>query len=78
MLADIAAASGGAYVRSGAGEFGLEYLYEHEISRMEKREIESRIERSYYDRYQWPLGIALLLLLIETLLSTRRLLRDKV
>jgi len=71
-LQEVAAAAGGAYVRSSGAELGLDYLYREQLSHMEKREIESRVERSYHDQFQWPLGIAVILLLVETFLPWRR------
>ncbi|MBF0569914.1 MAG: VWA domain-containing protein, partial [Candidatus Omnitrophica bacterium] len=72
LLKEIAAATGGAYVRSSGAEFGLDYLYENELAKMERRDIESRIEQKYYDRFQIPLAIAFIFLLAETMLLTRK------
>ncbi|MBF0386353.1 MAG: VWA domain-containing protein [Candidatus Omnitrophica bacterium] len=72
MLKELAAVTGGAYVRSGGAEFGLDYLYENQLSRLEKRNIESRVEKKYHEHFGVPLAIALLFLLAETLLSARR------
>ncbi len=72
MLKEIAAAAGGAYVRSSGTEFGLDYLYETQLSRLEKRSIESRVEKKYHEHYEIPLVLALGFLLVETVLSLRR------
>ncbi len=72
MLKEIAAASGGAYVRSSGVEFGLDYLYDSQLEHLEKRNIESRVEKKYSEQFQIPLGIALIFLLAETLVSRRR------
>ena len=72
ILKEIAAASGGAYVRSSGAEFGLDYLYESQLSRLERRNIESRVEKKYHERFEFPLGLALVCLLAQTLLSGRR------
>jgi Ca-activated chloride channel homolog len=72
LLKEIAAKTGGAYIRASGAEFGLEYLYDNELSKLEKREIESQIEKRYFDRFQYPLALALFLLLAETLLVTRK------
>ncbi len=71
-LKEVAAAAGGAYVHSSGAELGLDYLYREQLSHMEKREIESRVERSYHEQFQWPLGLAVIFLLIETFLPWRR------
>ncbi len=72
LLKEVAAITGGAYVRSSGGELGLDYIYDHYLARMEKRDIESRMEQRYHERFQFPLFVAFLLLLIETRLSSRR------
>lgn len=72
LLQKIALATGGSYVRAGATEFGLNVLYNERISKMEKRELETKIKKRYYERYQIPLAIALLLLLIEPFISERK------
>ncbi|MBF0123026.1 MAG: VWA domain-containing protein [Candidatus Omnitrophica bacterium] len=72
LLQEIAATTGGAYVRSSGAEFGLDYLYDKQISRMERRDVESKIEKKYFDRFQIPLAIALIFLLAETMLVARK------
>ena len=72
LLQEIAATTGGAYVRSSGAEFGLDYLYDKHISKMERRDIESKIEKKYFDRFQIPLAIAFLFLLAETLMVARK------
>ncbi len=39
---------------------------------MEKRELASTLERRFEHRFQWPLVLAFLLLLIEPLIGERR------
>ena len=72
MLKEIAAVTGGAYVRSSGAELGLDYIYENYLSRLEKRDIESKMEQRYYERFQVPLFLAFLLLVLESRLSARR------
>ncbi|MBF0594397.1 MAG: VWA domain-containing protein [Candidatus Omnitrophica bacterium] len=72
LLKELAATTGGAYVRSGGAEFGLDYLYENQLSHLEKRNIESRVEKKYHDHFEYPLLLALLCLLAETVISSRR------
>jgi Ca-activated chloride channel family protein len=71
-LQKIATTSGGAYVHATSGDFGLDTVYNDFISKMEKRELQSTMERRYEDRFQVPLLIALLLLVIEPLIGDRR------
>jgi len=72
LLQTIALATGGVYVRASGSQFGLDLLYEREISNFEKREFQSKIERRYFERFQIPLAIAFILLIIEILVLTRK------
>lgn len=72
VLQDIALATGGSYVKATATEFGLDLIYEEKLSKMEKREVENKMIRKYYERYQIPLAIALLLLCIEPYIRERK------
>ncbi len=70
-LERIAEETGGAYVRAGGASLGLDELFREHIAPMERREIESAIERRYEDRFQVPLAVALLLLATEMLVADR-------
>jgi len=72
LLQQIAYVTGGAYVRSGGAEFGLDYLYDRQLSKLKKHDAEEKMARQYDERFQWPLTVAFILLLAETLISTRR------
>ena len=70
LLQQIASATGGAYVRSSGAQFGLDYIYEDYLSKLEKREIEQKMEKKYHERFQIPLAIALLILCVEMVFTT--------
>jgi Ca-activated chloride channel family protein len=72
LLQRIAYETGGAYVRSSGAEFGLDYIYQQHLSRLEKREIEDKMQKKYYERFQFPLALALIFLLTGTFINTRR------
>ncbi len=72
LLQKIALETGGVYVRASGAEFGLDLIYDQELSKLEKREIESKMEKKYHEHFQIPLGLAILLLIVETCLSTRK------
>lgn len=72
LLNEIAAKTGGTYVRSSGAESGLDYLYDVELSRLERRDIESDVEKKYTDRFQWLLLIAVIGLIVESAVTTRR------
>jgi Ca-activated chloride channel homolog len=70
-LEAIATATGGRYFRSTPEGLELHRVYE-EISRMDQRTLSGRTLTAYEERYQIPLGAAILLLLIEAALGERR------
>ena len=45
LLQKIALATGGAYVRASGAQFGLDLIYDRELSKIEKREIENKVEK---------------------------------
>jgi len=69
LLQDLALSTNGIYIRASGAESGLDTVYDRELSRLEKREIESSMEKKYHDRFQYPLTLALLLLVVETCLT---------
>lgn len=71
-LQKIALTTGGSYVHATLTEFGLDLLYEEKLSKMEKRELEGKMVKNYEERFQIPLGIALVLLLLEMAIGERR------
>jgi len=71
LLQQIALTTGGIYVQASGLQFGLDLIYEKELSKAGKREIASKMEKRYHERFQIPLALALVLLLIETTLPTR-------
>jgi Ca-activated chloride channel family protein len=72
LLTDIALTTDGAYVRATGAEFGLDTIYERNISKLEKREFENKMDKRYFERFQFPLAIATVLLLFETCIGTRK------
>jgi len=72
LLTQIALTTEGIYVKATGLQFGLDFIYEQYLSKNAKREIESKMEKKYHERFQYPLAIALILLLIESCLSTRK------
>ena len=71
LLKRIAIATGGSYVRATQGEFGLTLLYDRSISKLEKRDLESKMKRQYHEHFQVLLAIAGILLFIGPLISER-------
>lgn len=73
LLREISLMTGGLYVKSVGAQFGLDVIYERELSKLQKREFESKMEKRYFERFQFPLSIAFILLLIESCLFTRKI-----
>jgi len=65
ILERIAFETGGFYVRSAPGDFGLERVYQQGIAQLQREERDSRMSKTWTERFQWPLGFALMLLIIE-------------
>ncbi|MFH0952766.1 MAG: VWA domain-containing protein [Verrucomicrobiota bacterium] len=71
VMERLAVATGGAYVRSAPGDFGLDRIFDQGIAHLKRDEQESRMTKAYEDRFVWFLGLAFLALAIEALLSER-------
>ena len=69
ILRQIAEIGAGLYVRASNSNVGLDKIYE-DINKTEKSEIESNVFTDYDDQFQWFVGAAILLLIIEILLSS--------
>ncbi len=72
LLQQIAYITGGAYIRSGGTEFGLDYLYDRQLSKLKKHDAEAKMARLYDERFQWPLTLAFVLLLAEAVFLNRK------
>jgi Ca-activated chloride channel homolog len=70
-LAQIAVNTGGRYFRASASESELDAIYD-EISKQEKKELESRLYQNFEDRFQYPLAMAMAFLIAELWMSERR------
>jgi Ca-activated chloride channel family protein len=70
-LERIAVDTGGVYLRAAGAGLGLPELYRDHIATLDKRELESTLERRYELRYQLPLGLGFLLLVMERLIGDR-------
>lgn len=70
-LRQIAEQTGGIYVPLGASGEGLEKIYQQKLSIIPKEELAERKQKVPLERFEWPLALALCLLLIEYLTNTR-------
>ena len=71
MLKEIAAAGSGKYIRASNAGTGLDIIMD-ELDNMEKAEYGTKMFSDYEDRFQYPLALGLLLLIIEFFISEKR------
>ncbi len=76
LLQEIALLTGGIYVRASGARFGLDLIYDRELSKFEKRDIESTTQKRYHERFQIPLGLAVSVLIVATCMATRKTGKD--
>ncbi len=70
-LQKVSLATGGKYYHATAGEIELDRIFD-DISRMEKKELEGALVTRYDDRFQWPLMLAIFLIVGEFFISERK------
>ena len=71
ILQEVAQAGGGAYVRAGNSEFGLQPIVDT-IKKMDEEEFNSVVFEEYDEQYMYFFAIALVLFVIELLIGERR------
>ena len=71
MLRQVAAAGNGSYARANNASTGLNKIFD-DISQIEKKEIETRQFTDYEDQFQYYLGAASILVILELLIAARR------
>ncbi len=76
ILQKIALATGGKYYHASAGELELDKIFT-QIEGMEKKELEGSLVTRYDDRFQWPLLLAIVLVVGEFFLPERRKVRKE-
>jgi Ca-activated chloride channel family protein len=70
-LKQIAQITGGAYEPLGQRGEGLQDIYDRYIATLPKQNIEERREKIRWEQYEWPLGLAIILLVAEFLIRER-------
>ncbi|MEX1048965.1 MAG: VWA domain-containing protein [Akkermansiaceae bacterium] len=75
-LKKIAEETEGLYVPLGRGAEGLNTIYQERLRLVPKSELEQRMERIPLERFEWPLGLAIVLLLAEFFMNDRRKLKQ--
>ena len=71
-LLEIASITGGKFARANSQQWPLERIYREKIEEMEERELSAKKLKRYEHRFQYPLALVLLFLVIEPFISERR------
>ncbi|QHI70100.1 VWA domain-containing protein [Tichowtungia aerotolerans] len=69
LLEQLARETGGFYVRSAPGDFGLDRIYKLGISNLQRDEQDTRLAKVYEERFSWFVAAALILLFSEALIA---------
>ncbi|MFH0982445.1 MAG: VWA domain-containing protein [Planctomycetota bacterium] len=72
VLQEMAVVGGGRYLPAETGDFDLGTIYDWLRNKLEVVEFEAQYTQRYHARFQWFAGLALALLVIETLMTDRR------
>lgn len=72
LLQKIALMTGGKKGSIGTGSFPLEEIYQDEVSKMERKELESTRQQRFEHRFQWPLLLGLMCFVLEAVMNERR------
>ena len=74
-LREIAQATGGFYLHLDDGPRTMSQLYSQGLANMKAAEIDARLGRRPIERYEWPLGAAILALTMSILIGERKRVR---
>ena len=77
-LREIAEATGGFYLHLENGPRAMQQLFSEGLAKMKAAEIDVRLSRKPIERYEWPLGAAILALAVSMLISERKRARQTV
>ncbi len=72
MLKQIAEATGAMYQPLGQQAQGLETIYQKGLAQFTRHNLTSRMNKVYIERFQWPLALGLLCLVMEPIIGIRR------
>jgi Ca-activated chloride channel homolog len=77
-LREIAEATGGFYLHLENGPRAMQQLFTEGLAKMKAAEIDVRLSRKPIERYEWPLGAAIVALAVSMLIGERKRLRQTV
>src|SRR4029077_15657657 len=77
-LREVAQAAGGFYLHLENGPRTMQQLYTEGLAKMQAAEMDMRLSRRPIERYEWPLGAALIALSLSILIGERKRSRERV
>ena len=77
-LREIAQAAGGFYLHLENGPRTMQQIYTEGLAKMQAAEMDVRLSRRPIERYEWPLGVALIALALSILTGERKRTRERV
>ena len=77
-LREIAQATGGFYLHLENGPRTMQQIQNEGLAKMQAAEMDVRLSRRPIERYEWPLGAALIALALSILIPERKRVRQKV
>ncbi len=76
-LREIAQATGGFYIQLENGPRTMRQIYDEGLAKMQAAQIDVRLSRRPIERYEWPLGAALIALSLSILIGERKRARER-
>jgi Ca-activated chloride channel family protein len=76
-LREIAQAAGGFYIHLESGPRTMQQVQTEGLAKMQAAEMDVRLSRRPIERYEWPLGAALIALALSILIPERRRMRER-
>jgi Ca-activated chloride channel family protein len=76
-LREIAQAAGGFYLHLENGPRTMQQIYNEGLAKMQAAEIDVRLSRRPIERYEWPLGAAIIALALSILIGERKRVRER-
>src|SRR4030095_13658632 len=77
-LRGVAEATGGFYLQLENGPRTMQRIYNKGLAKMQAAEMDVRLSRRPIERYEWPLGAALVALAFSILIGERKRVREKI
>src|SRR4029077_17196125 len=76
-LREIAQATGGFYLHLENGPRTMQQIQNEGLAKMQAAEMDVRLSRRPIERYEWPLGVALIALALSILIPERKRVRAR-